>query len=85
MLRGMISNEDGAKTSLYCATSPEVADHNGLYYDECRIKTPSQAAQSSALADELWERSEAYVTAKEPRRGPLICRRFSPSRVVRRA
>ena len=63
MLRGMISNEDGAKTSLYCATSPEVADHNGLYYDECRIKTPSQAAQSRALADELWERSEAYVTA----------------------
>ncbi len=62
MLRGMISNEEGAKTTLYCATSAEVADHNGLYYDECRVKTPSPAAQNPELADELWRRSEEYVS-----------------------
>ncbi|HYQ16614.1 MAG TPA: SDR family oxidoreductase [Polyangiaceae bacterium] len=63
MKRSMISNEEGAKTSLYCATSPEVADANGRYYDECREKEPSPAAQSQALADELWKKSEAFVAA----------------------
>jgi retinol dehydrogenase-12 len=57
----MISNEEGAKTSLYCATSPAVAHQTGLYYDECRVKEPSPAAQNEALAAKLWEWSEAHV------------------------
>ncbi|HEY6078645.1 MAG TPA: SDR family oxidoreductase [Polyangiaceae bacterium] len=61
MTRSMISNEAGAETSLYCATSPEVADDNGLYYDECRIKEPSSAARNAELARELWQRSERYL------------------------
>src|SRR5437763_350362 len=36
MKLGMVSNEEGAQTSLYCATSPEVADHDGRYYDKSR-------------------------------------------------
>jgi NAD(P)-dependent dehydrogenase (short-subunit alcohol dehydrogenase family) len=63
MLRRMISNEEGAKTSLYCATSAAVAEDNGSYYDECRIKTPSDVAQRPELAEELWRRSEAYVAS----------------------
>lgn len=59
--RRMISNEEGAKTTLYCATSPEVAEHNGRYYDECREKTPSLAAQNRELGDELWQKSERFV------------------------
>lgn len=59
----MISNDEGARTNLYCATSPEVADHNGRYYDECREKQPSPAAQNAALAHELWEKSSAFVAA----------------------
>jgi NAD(P)-dependent dehydrogenase (short-subunit alcohol dehydrogenase family) len=61
MKRSMISNEAGARTSLYCATSAEVAGDNGLYYDDCRIKEPSPAAQSAELARELWERSERFL------------------------
>ena len=60
---GMISNEAGAKTSLWCATSAEVADHNGLYYDECREKLPSAFAQDSELSRELWEKSETFSAA----------------------
>jgi len=71
----MISNDEGAKTTLYCATSPEVADHNGRYYDECREKQPSQAAQNGALAKELWEKSEAFVA---PRAAPASRRQFAP-------
>lgn len=58
----MISNEQGAKTSLYCATSPEVAEHNGRYYDECREKEPSLAAQNAELSGELWAKSDAWVS-----------------------
>lgn len=61
MLRNMISNEAGAKTTLYCATSPEVAEHNGRYYDECAEKEPSKLAQDAGLADELWHKSHSYV------------------------
>lgn len=58
---GMITNEEGAATTLFCATSATVAHESGLYYDQCRIKTPSPLVQDAALARELWERSEAWV------------------------
>lgn len=57
----MISTEQGAATTLYCATSPDVSHQTGLYYDQCRIKEPSRVGQDMALAAELWQRSEAWV------------------------
>jgi NAD(P)-dependent dehydrogenase (short-subunit alcohol dehydrogenase family) len=63
---GMISNEEGAKTTLYCATSPEVADEDGLYYDSCRKKTPSALAQDEALARTLWDKTVEFTGADLP-------------------
>jgi len=63
MKLGMITNEQGAKTSIYCATSPDVADHDGRYYDECREKTPNPLAEDAALARTLWEKSVAWTGA----------------------
>ena len=57
----MISAEEGAATTLYCATSPAVGDETGLYYDQCRVKAPSTMGQDLALAAELWQRSETWV------------------------
>jgi NAD(P)-dependent dehydrogenase (short-subunit alcohol dehydrogenase family) len=57
----MLSNEQGARTQIWCATSDEVAGQTGLYYDSCRVKTPSAPARDAGLARELWERSEAWV------------------------
>jgi NAD(P)-dependent dehydrogenase (short-subunit alcohol dehydrogenase family) len=57
MLRRMLSNEEGARTTLYCATSSEVAGQSGRYYDDCREKEPSTAAQDPALREQLWIRS----------------------------
>lgn len=57
----MISNDDGSKTSVYCATSPDVADHDGRYYDNCKEKRPSRVSDDEALARELWEKSEELV------------------------
>ena len=56
----MKSTEQGAQTSLYCATSPDVAGQTGRYYDNQREKTPSKVV-TPELAAELWERSEAWV------------------------
>ncbi len=58
--RRMLSPADGAKTTLYCATSPEVADESGRYYDECRRKEPSAVA-TPELAAALWDRSIGRV------------------------
>ena len=58
----MISPEDGAKTSLYCATSTSVAAASGRFYDNCREREPSAVATPD-LARVLWEHSQAWVTA----------------------
>jgi NAD(P)-dependent dehydrogenase (short-subunit alcohol dehydrogenase family) len=57
----MISTEEGAKTSLYCATAPQCAGESGLYYDKCRVRTASSLGQDTTLARELWQRSEAWL------------------------
>jgi len=59
----MISNADGAKTSIYCATSPDVAADDGLYYDACREKRSSPRALDDALARTLWEKSAEWTGA----------------------
>jgi NAD(P)-dependent dehydrogenase (short-subunit alcohol dehydrogenase family) len=58
----MISPEKGAQTTLHCATSAEVAGETGLYYDACKPRRPSRSADDEALAEELWRRSEEWVS-----------------------
>jgi retinol dehydrogenase 12 len=58
----MLSPEQGAKTTLYCATSESVAADSGRFYDRCREREPSKAA-TPELALALWQRTEAWVTA----------------------
>jgi retinol dehydrogenase-12 len=63
--RRMLTIEQGARTSLYCATSPEVAGESGRYYDSCRVTEPSTTA-TPELAARLWEFSERWVSVSEP-------------------
>jgi NAD(P)-dependent dehydrogenase (short-subunit alcohol dehydrogenase family) len=51
----MLSPTDGAKTSIYLASSPEVANTTGKFFDKCREVTPTPAAQDAAAAKRLWE------------------------------
>jgi len=62
MTRRMLTIEEGARTSLYCATSPEVAAESGKYYDSCREAPPSKVA-TPELAARLWEYSEQWTAA----------------------
>jgi retinol dehydrogenase 12 len=57
----MLSNEQGARTSVYCATSDTAGTETGLYYDSCKEKTPSKLAQDAGLARQLWDKSAEYV------------------------
>ena len=59
--RRMLSVDDGAATSLYCATSPDVASDSGLFYEKCAQRAPSAVA-TPELAAELWRRSEEWTT-----------------------
>jgi NAD(P)-dependent dehydrogenase (short-subunit alcohol dehydrogenase family) len=58
---GMITDEEGAQTTLYCATSPQCANETGLYYDKAQVRTPSKVARDEALAKKLWQQSEAWI------------------------
>jgi NAD(P)-dependent dehydrogenase (short-subunit alcohol dehydrogenase family) len=60
MKRRMLTPERGAQTTLYCATSDEVAGESGGYYDDCRRKEPAAAA-TAGLAAELWRRSSEWT------------------------
>jgi retinol dehydrogenase-12 len=58
--RRMLSVEQGAATSVYCATSPEVAEQSGLFYDKCALREPSAVA-TPELGAQLWRRSEEWT------------------------
>jgi NAD(P)-dependent dehydrogenase (short-subunit alcohol dehydrogenase family) len=59
-LRGMISEEAGAATTLYCATRAPQAE-SGLYYAKAQVAIPTPVAQDQTLAEKLWIQSEAWV------------------------
>jgi retinol dehydrogenase-12 len=45
--RRMLSVQDGAATSLYCATSPQVAHDSGLFYDARPARSPPVSSPRS--------------------------------------
>lgn len=49
-----ITPEEGARTPVYLATSPEVAGVSGRYFDECESREPSAEAQDPKVASRLW-------------------------------
>jgi retinol dehydrogenase-12 len=55
----MTGPEQGARTTLYCATAPELAGASGRYYDDCKEREPSAIA-TPELGRRLWEQSEEW-------------------------
>jgi NAD(P)-dependent dehydrogenase (short-subunit alcohol dehydrogenase family) len=51
----MLSPEQGARTSLYLSTAPEVADVSGQYFIKCKPAVPSREAQDDRVAERLWQ------------------------------
>jgi len=57
-----ISPERGADTLLYLASSAEVANVSGAYFDKRAVTTPSAAARDDDAARQLWEASEKLAS-----------------------
>ena len=55
---GAISPEEGAKTIIYLASSPQVAGISGEYFYECKPATPTAEARNDQDAKRLWEISQ---------------------------
>lgn len=58
----MLSTEDGAATTLWCATSSDLVGKTGGYYADCAPKPPSERA-TPKLGAWLWERSQEWTAA----------------------
>ncbi len=54
--------EQGARTSVFLATSEKVAGISGKYFVDRRETSPSGAAQNERLAESLWTVSEQLVS-----------------------
>ncbi len=52
-----IAPEEGAKTIIHLASSPDVATISGEYFYKCKIVDPTPAAQDDASARRLWDAS----------------------------
>jgi len=59
-LRGLLTAEEGARTTLHCALHAPQSE-TGLYYADCQTTAPAPLGQDAELARALWERSEAWV------------------------
>jgi NAD(P)-dependent dehydrogenase (short-subunit alcohol dehydrogenase family) len=57
----ILTPEKGARTSVYLASSPEVAGVTGRYFVKCRPRQTSEAAQDPSAALLLWSVSEQLI------------------------
>jgi WW domain-containing oxidoreductase len=51
----------GAATSVFCATAPELEGVGGRYYINCAERRMSEEAQNAGVASKLWALSEERV------------------------
>ena len=59
----------GAATSVYCTTAPEVEENAGGYFADCAPKKPSREAQDPAVARRLWDVTRELIDAASMREG----------------
>jgi len=57
----VLTAEKGARTSIYLASSPAVANVTGQYFVRCKPARTSGAARDAAAATRLWEQSERLL------------------------
>lgn len=53
----------GAKTSVFLASSPELTQTSGRYFEKCKEKQPSQLALDEALGEQLWSVTEKLLAS----------------------
>lgn len=66
--------QQGAATSIYLATSPEVAGVSGKYWVDCQPKTSSAESYDSEVARKLWQASVELTGAPADVLAPVSVR-----------
>ena len=61
----ILSEADGALTSIHCATSPALNDVSGRFFEKSKEVAPAPAALDTGAAKRLWEISEQLVDAAQ--------------------
>lgn len=61
-----ITPDQGAKTPVYLAVSPEVEGVTGKYFVDCRPVLSSSISYDAKLAAELWDMSAFFTNAGDP-------------------
>ncbi|MBF0279780.1 MAG: SDR family oxidoreductase [SAR324 cluster bacterium] len=56
--RFMISAKEGAETTIFLATAPELQSVTGKYFDKCSEKNSSSISRNPEIQRKLWELSE---------------------------
>ena len=56
-----INVEEGAKTSVYLASSPEVDGVTGRYFDKCSEVRSSNESYDEKVAEKLWNETEKII------------------------
>ena len=51
----------GAATTVWAATAPELEGHSGAYLADCRIDKPNKLADKPEEAEKLWAATEELV------------------------
>ena len=64
-----LSPAKGARTSIYLASSPDVQDVTGQYFDKCKPAKSRRWAQDAEAAQRLWQVSEDLVGLGAPAQG----------------
>lgn len=59
----VLSESDGAKTSVHVATAPELEGVTGRYFDKCREAKANPACSDEAAGKRLWEVSQQLIDA----------------------
>jgi NAD(P)-dependent dehydrogenase (short-subunit alcohol dehydrogenase family) len=59
------STSQGAATSIVCATSPDILEHNGMYFENCKVTDALSKVETEAgadAADTLWVQTESVLS-----------------------
>lgn len=63
---GMVSPQEGALTSVYAATSPDLAHVSGAYLSDSKIVPSSPESQDVQAQETLWEMSLKQLEIQDP-------------------
>lgn len=60
----MLTEEQGAQNTLFCASDAGVQGRSGLYWEKQKATRPSRLARDPELRKDLWERSEIWTDCR---------------------